>query len=127
MPKHSVLKRIGCFADAKTVQPPLSGRGRAARTVAGMGFLAAAGFLGFVEFLPLPDLLLRGVAVVLAWFGISHLVASATDYQGCPEIGAIPTIVLKREIATNCDIWHRIDRVIGAGPPAAGACGCARR
>jgi hypothetical protein len=56
----------------------------------------------------------RGVAAVAAWVGLSHLVAAGTGYRGCPEIGAIATLVLRRPLATNCDVWDRIDKAIGA-------------
>jgi hypothetical protein len=51
-------------------------------------------------------------AIVPTWFGISHLVSSVTGYQGCPEIGAIPSVMLDRPVATNCASWERIDRRI---------------
>lgn len=120
----SLVRRIGCFADASSELPPMSPRARVARAVAGIGFLAAIAALELLDFVPADAILHWAAAIVLAWFGVSHLVASVTRYQGCPELGAIPTLVLRRPVATNCDIWHRIDRRIGADSPNAGACGC---
>jgi hypothetical protein len=62
----------------------LSGWQRRARAWAGLGFLALAAALGalaaafwFLLWLP---------AAVAAWFGLTHLVAAATGYVGCPEL-----------------------------------------
>jgi len=46
---------------------------------------------------------------VPAWFGISHLVAGVIGYRGCPELGAIPSVMLGREVPTSCGPWERID------------------
>lgn len=53
--------------------------------------------------------LAAAVALVPAWFGISHLVAAQMGYRGCPEIGAIPSALLARRVATGCGPWERID------------------
>lgn len=45
-------------------------------------------------------------ALVPTWFGISHLVASVTGYSGCPELGAIPSVMLARPVATGCGPWE---------------------
>jgi hypothetical protein len=115
--KERLMSRIatilpGCFAGSDSADlPPMSSRARAARLVAGLAFLAAAGFIGTRSEL---GWLVQVAAVIPVWFGITHLVASATGYQGCPELGAIPTLVLKRPVATNCTVWQWIDRAIGA-------------
>ena len=41
-------------------------------------------------------------AGIALWFGASFWVAGATGYAGCPELGAIPSWLLRREIATTC-------------------------
>jgi len=77
------------------------------RFVAGLGFLALAGGLatrqapGRVALWP--------VALVPTWFGISHLVAGVIGYRGCPELGAIPSVMLGRPVPTACGPWERID------------------
>lgn len=83
---------------------------RSARAVAGVGFLAAAGALASRR-------LKGGVALwpaslVPTWFGISHLVAAVIGYQGCPELGAIPSVMLGRRVETSCEPWRRIDGLI---------------
>lgn len=88
----------------------MSGRSRQARAAAGLGFLALAGALasrqapGRVALWPL--------ALVPTWFGISHLVAGVTGYRGCPELGAIPSVMLGRPVETSCRPWERIDRLL---------------
>jgi hypothetical protein len=37
-------------------------------------------------------------------------VASATGYPGCPELGAIPSLLLRRRVATECGPWEWIDK-----------------
>ena len=81
---------------------------RVIRAGAGVGFLAIAGALG-ARRLP-GGIVLWPTALVPTWFGISHLVASVTGYPGCPELGAIPSVMLARPVATGCGPWERIDR-----------------
>lgn len=86
---------------------PMAFRLRAARALAGLGFLLAAGGLSSRS---VPGrIVLWPVALVPAWFGISHLVAAQIGYRGCPEIGAIPSVLLARRVATGCGPWERID------------------
>lgn len=91
----------------------LSRTGRAARGLAGIGFLALAGAItarrapAGVD--PWP------FAIVPAWFGVSHLVAGAVGYRGCPELGAIPSVLLGRRVETGCGPWERFDRRLERG------------
>lgn len=93
----------------------MSNVARLARAVAGLVFLALAGALaqrqapGRIALWPL--------ALVPTWFGISHLAAALTRYSGCPELGAIPSVMLGRTVPTGCDPWGRLDRLLGAAPP----------
>jgi hypothetical protein len=48
-------------------------------------------------------------AIVPTWFGIAHMVAGVTGYRGCPELGAIPSVMLGRPVETSCTAWDRID------------------
>jgi hypothetical protein len=87
---------------------PIDRSARRARAAAGLGFLGIAGALasrrapGRIALWPL--------ALVPTWFGISHLVASVTGYPGCPELGAIPSVMLGRVVPTDCHPWEAIDR-----------------
>lgn len=95
-------------------QAPMDRAARRSRTIAGLGFLALAGALGSRQ---LPGgIVLWPVSLVPTWFGISHLVAGMTGYQGCPELGAIPSVMLGRPVETSCELWRHIDRRIGVRP-----------
>ena len=50
---------------------------------------------------------------VAAWFGVSHLLAAYTGFDGCPELGAVPSVVLGRKVATECGPWEWIDARLG--------------
>lgn len=54
------------------------------------------------------------------WLGVSHLVAAASSYRGCPEIGAIPSLVLRRRVITTCKPWERLDQRLQGQLGAAG-------
>ena len=85
---------------------------RRARAVAGLGFLVIAGALSTRR---LPGrVALWPAALVPTWFGISHLVAAVTGYAGCPELGAIPSVMLGRPVATGCGPWQHIDQALGS-------------
>jgi len=92
----------------------MSGRSRRARATTGFGFLALAGALGSRQapgrVAPWP------LALVPTWFGISHLVAGVTGYRGCPELGAIPSVMLGRPVTTSCRPWELIDRLVDRWP-----------
>jgi hypothetical protein len=60
-----------------------------------------------------PSFVLWALAIPSLWLGLSHLVAAVTGYRGCPEIGAIPSLILGRRVMTQCAPWERLDRRIG--------------
>jgi len=108
----------GCCSDAGSAT--MARRARRARAVGGVGFLALAGAMSSRR---LPGKIsLRPAAIVPTWFGISHLVASVTGYEGCPELGAIPSVMLDRHVATGCGLWGRIDQQVYRLPPRQKAC-----
>src|SRR5438046_1273442 len=94
-------------ADSAIGKGVMPRRARAARAFAGLAFLGLAGGLasrcapGRVQLWPL--------AIVPAWFGVSHLVAAQMGYQGCPELGAIASVIQGRRIETGCVPWDRAD------------------
>jgi hypothetical protein len=100
----------------------MTGPARRARAVAGFGFLTIAGALasrqapGRVALWPL--------ALVPTWFGVSHLVAGVIGYQGCPELGAIPSVMLARPVTTRCGPWERIDRRLVSLKAQGSSAGC---
>jgi hypothetical protein len=100
----------GCCAEDPISMGSRASMGRAARwsrALAGMGFLAIAGALA-TRRLP-GGIALWPTSLVPTWFGISHLVAGVTGYHGCPEIGAIPSVMLGRQVKTDCELWQGID------------------
>jgi hypothetical protein len=98
-----------CAASGEHAERLSMGRSaRSARAVAGLGWLTLAGFLGTRR---LPGRIsLWPTAVVPTWFGVSHLVAGVIGYRGCPELGAIPSVMLARRVETDCGIWEHFDR-----------------
>jgi len=52
-------------------------------------------------------------AAAAGWFGASHLVAARTGYAGCPELGAIPSVILRRDVHVGCVPWQIADRRLG--------------
>jgi hypothetical protein len=135
------MKRIGCYRGlsdraSSEAEVPLGGRGRAARAIAGVLIIGGVGLLYLWPVALLPDLgvpgfVAWGLAIPSLWLGISHLVAAATAYRGCPEVGAIASLVLRRRVITTCAPWERLDRRIkGArndrGNPGQSAPSCLR-
>ena len=98
-----------CFTSAERA---VGRAGRFARGAAGVGFLALAGALapravrGRIALWP--------AALVPTWFGISHMVAAVSGYRGCPELGAIPSVMLGRTVETDCGPWERIDGLLAS-------------
>jgi len=125
MPKtDSGLLGGGCCSDdggAVESRAPMSRTARQSRAMAGLLFLAIGGALGSRR---LPGgIALWPTSLVPTWFGISHLVAGVTGYQGCPELGAIPSVMLGRPVGTSCKLWRRIDGwVEPTGPTAIPCC-----
>lgn len=109
-PDDGGLLTGGCCsgnAGFRALSAPVGRNARRARAIAGLGFLAVAGALSSRR---LPGRIsLWPTALVPTWFGISHLVAGVTGYEGCPELGAIPSVVLDRPVTTSCAHWRRID------------------
>lgn len=88
--------------------PVLSESQRRARAIAGVGFLA----FGWAV-LRRPRALSVPTSLAVGWLGASHVVAAATRYYGCPELGAIPTLLLGRRVETRCGPWELIDARLG--------------
>lgn len=84
----------------------ITNRQRVARAIAGVGWLGLAWI--FLR-IPLPAIA-WSLAIISAWFGISHLVAGWTGYPDCPELGAIASLVARRYVRTRCGPWERIDQ-----------------
>lgn len=119
-PRGGILSG-GCCAGGAWEGAPIGRRGRMARSAAGAGFLVLAGAVASRH---LPGrVALWPTALVPTWFGISHLVAGVTGYPGCPELGAIPSVILGRPVGTGCTAWERVDRLIEPGRADESLCG----
>jgi hypothetical protein len=111
-----------CSENVASLEPraPMGRTARRSRALAGLGFLVVAGALGTRR---LPGrIALWPASLVPTWFGISHLVAGVTGYHGCPEIGAIPSVMLGRQVNTNCELWQSIDSWVDPAAPIATPC-----
>jgi len=53
------------------------------------------------------------VAVAAGSFGVSHLVAARAGYAGCPELGAIASVALGRDVRIGCVPWRMLDHQLG--------------
>jgi hypothetical protein len=85
--------------------------------VVGVAVIASVGVLylwpvAMLTDLGVPSAVAWGLAIPSLWLGISHLVAAATAYRGCPEVGAIPSLILRRRVITSCRPWEQIDQRI---------------
>jgi hypothetical protein len=98
-----------CYTPATASPPRLGPRARVVRVVVGLlwGLGAAAlAWPGWWWLWP--------VAAAAAWLAVSHVVAAATAYPGCPELGAIPSLLTGRPVSTACGPLERLDRVFRA-------------
>jgi hypothetical protein len=98
---------LGCCTVAELPEQ-LNDRQRSARTVIGVASLGLAVLAARRS----------GVLSVLGaagagWFGASHLVAARTGYAGCPELGAIPSVIIGRDVQVGCVPWRIADRRLG--------------
>jgi len=85
---------------------PLNRRQRAARLIVGATLL----LVGFV--LPSShELSVTGIAAatIVGWFGVTHVLAAFMAYPGCPELGAIPSLLLGRDVKIGCGPWRWLD------------------
>lgn len=96
---------VGCHGMKDAANDGLAARHRVARVGAGVAFGVIARMLGRRR--PL-----RPFAPVAWWFAASHLVAGASGYPGCPELGAIPSLLAGRRVETRCGPWRIFDRAV---------------
>lgn len=98
------MSALGC---CRVEQQParLNERQRSARSAVGIASLGVAllaargpGVLGGVA------------ATCVGWFGVSHLVAARTGYSGCPELGAVASLLMRRDLHVGCVPWKIADR-----------------
>lgn len=98
-----IVRSRGCGVG--TASDAAAGRGldaadRRARKQRGAQFLALGVVLAAVACCD--SAFLWPPAGLALWFGASFWVAGARGYPGCPELGAIPSWLLGREVGTTC-------------------------
>jgi hypothetical protein len=101
------MATLGCCSVGELPEQ-LNDRQRSARTLVGVASLGLA-----VLAARRPEALGLLGAAGAGWFGASHLVAAGTGYAGCPELGAVPSLVLRREVQVGCAPWRIADQQLG--------------
>lgn len=82
---------------------PLNRRQRAARLIVGSVLLL------FAVVLPWSTTVSIAIAAILGWVGGTHVLSAAMAYPGCPELGAVPSLLLGRSVKTACVPWRWLD------------------
>jgi hypothetical protein len=85
---------------------PLNAAQRRARLIAGVVLLLLA------LMLPWSGAGWIALAVVAGWLGATHLLAAAMAYPGCPELGAVPSLLLGRWVRIGCTPWRWLDELV---------------
>jgi len=96
-----------CCNDDPADWHPLNGGQRRARLIAGGALL----LLAFA--LPWKSAAWIALAIVIGWFGATHVLAAAMAYPGCPELGVAPSLLLGRWIKVGCTPWRWLDAKLG--------------
>jgi hypothetical protein len=99
---------IGFAEQSAAVPPRISPPQRLARALAGLALLALAAAAQ-----SRPRVVAAPIALLSGWVGLSHLVAAATAYNGCPELGAIPSLLSGTHVHTRCGPWQQLDDRFG--------------
>jgi hypothetical protein len=53
------------------------------------------------------------LTVSVGWVGASHILAAVMAYPGCPELGAVPSLLLGRWVKIGCAPWRWLDARFG--------------
>src|SRR5215472_8017458 len=94
--------RLPCCRDASVEWRALNPGQRRARLIASLILLVVAA----------PLLWASGwavLAIILGWIGATHILAAAMGYPGCPELGAVPSLLLRRSVNVGCVPWRWLD------------------
>jgi hypothetical protein len=97
----------GSLTEEASEPPQLNALQRATRRGMAHRFLAAAIVIAAGAAAVLP--ILWPLAAIAGWFAASFYVAAWKGYVGCPEVGAIPTWLSGRRVATLCPPMDRRD------------------
>lgn len=105
--RNRVLRSMKpCCGSTETEWRPLNRRQRTARFIVGAGLLSLAFLLPWS-----PAVSVAGIvtAAILGWFGVTHVLAALMAYPGCPELGAVPSLLLRRDVKIGCGPWRWLD------------------
>jgi len=106
--RRSLLLRSmkGCCSDEAGDWRPLNRRQRTARFIVGVGLLLVVFLLLWSSAVSAAALV---TAAILAWFGVTHVMAAVMAYPGCPELGAVPSLLRRRVVKIDCGAWRWLD------------------
>jgi hypothetical protein len=85
---------------------PLNRRQRAARFIVGAVLLLLVFLLPWSSALSAIGIV---TAAIIGWFGVTHGLAALMAYPGCPELGAVPSLLLHRDVKIGCGPWRWLD------------------
>lgn len=97
-------RMMPCCRDGAAGSRTLNARQRWARLIAGVLLLA------LVLALPWSAVGWIALAAALGWVGASHVLAAAMAYPGCPELGAVPSLLSGHRVTTACSPWRWLDK-----------------
>jgi hypothetical protein len=95
-----------CCADEACDWRALNRRQRTARFIVGAGLLLLIVLLPWSSALSATGI---ATAAILGWFGVTHVLAALMAYPGCPELGAVPSLLLGRDVKISCGPWRWLD------------------
>ena len=96
----------GCCSDEAGDWRPLNRRQRTARFIFGAGLLSLDFLLLWSHPLSVTAI---AAAAIIGWFGVTHVLAALMAYPCCPELGAVPSLLLRRVVKIGCGPWRRLD------------------
>jgi hypothetical protein len=99
-----------CCGDEAPDWRPLNRRQRIGRFIVGIVLLGLALLLPWS---PAASIFAIATAAILGWFGVTHILAAIMAYPGCPELGAVPSLVLRRHVKIGCGPWRWLDARLG--------------
>jgi len=101
-----------CGCDEAGDWRPLNRRQRTARFIVGAGLLLLDFLLPWSHQLSVAGI---ATATIVGWFGVTHVLAAIMAYPGCPELGAVPSLLLGRDVKIGCGPWRWLDARLRLG------------
>jgi hypothetical protein len=95
-----------CCSDEAGDGRPLNRGQRSARFIVGASLLLLGSLLPWSDGLSVAGI---AASVIIGWFGVTHVLAALTAYPGCPELGAVLSLLLRRDVKVGCGPWRWLD------------------